>query len=99
MFLAVCVVFCTTYALILPAITLHNEGPMCGMSEIMRHEHTEECENMVCTLAEHTHDEFCSPVYEKSLLWENDSFEIHVTTSSETAIPMKTQLQQPFFMV
>lgn len=37
--LAAGVVFCTTYALILPAITLDNRA-ICGMEE---HEHTDEC--------------------------------------------------------
>lgn len=60
--LAVCVVFCTTYALILPAITLHNEGPMCGMEE---HVHDEACYKIAsdmifaCTEELHQHDEAC----------------------------------------
>ena len=37
--LALCVVFCTTYVLVLPAITLQHE-PICGMQE---HVHTEQC--------------------------------------------------------
>lgn len=64
--LACVVVFCTTYALILPAITM--EKPKCGIPE---HIHTEECyakasevpeKELVCTLPEvkaHTHNDDC----------------------------------------
>lgn len=68
--MAAVVVFCTTYALILPAITLSND-PICGKEE---HVHTEECyatelrypqSTMDCTLDSgdapviHTHDKYC----------------------------------------
>ena len=48
--LACAVVFCTTYALILPAITLSAE-PKCGLEE---HTHTEDCyeTRRVCGQAE-----------------------------------------------
>ena len=57
------VVFCTTYALILPAITMERET-VCGLSE---HVHTDSCYSrqrgaLVCTLAEsegHTHTDAC----------------------------------------
>lgn len=57
------VVFCTTYALILPAITMERET-LCGLPE---HVHTESCYTrqrgaLVCTLAEsegHTHTDGC----------------------------------------
>ena len=57
------VVFCTTYALILPAITMERET-VCGLSE---HVHTDSCYHrqrgaLVCTLAEsegHTHTDAC----------------------------------------
>ena len=61
--LACVVVFCTTYALILPAITMENAG--CGLTE---HTHTEACytkvtaetsQEPVCTLEGlnlHRHD-------------------------------------------
>ena len=60
-------VFCTVYALILPAITLEKE-PLCGMEE---HTHTEDCyttqtlwpsTEYLCdeeSLLGHTHDETC----------------------------------------
>lgn len=57
------VVFCTTYALILPAITMERET-VCGLSE---HVHTDSCYRrqrgaLVCALAEsegHTHTDAC----------------------------------------
>lgn len=60
------VVFCTTYALILPAITQEGEA-YCGMEE---HTHTDDCyaavetlaPELICTLEEaeaHTHTEEC----------------------------------------
>lgn len=55
------VVFCTVYALILPAITME-EDVFCGVEE---HTHLESCyeQRLVCTLEEgvepHTHDESC----------------------------------------
>lgn len=56
---AAIVVFCTTYVLILPAITLSNE-PVCGMEE---HIHGDACYDgngaLLCQLPEHTHEEAC----------------------------------------
>lgn len=55
--LACAVVFCTTYALILPAITM--EGLTCGQEE---HVHTDVCyngEELVCGQEEHTHTDTC----------------------------------------
>lgn len=51
------VVFCTTYALILPAITQEAQA-YCGN---MEHEHTKECykEILSCTREEHVHSEDC----------------------------------------
>ena len=37
--LALCVVFCTTYVLVLPAITMQSQ-PICGLDD---HIHSEEC--------------------------------------------------------
>lgn len=47
------VVFCTTYALILPAITME-KTPLCGCEE---HEHSEECygKELICSLSEEPH--------------------------------------------
>ena len=59
-FLACLVVFCTTYALILPAITLE-KAANCGIAE---HTHTDSCytTQLTCTLPEceaHTHCQDC----------------------------------------
>lgn len=51
--MAMVVVFCTTYALILPAITMES-GTVCG---ITAHSHTEQCYETVTVL--HSHDESC----------------------------------------
>ena len=64
--MAMTVVFCTTYALILPAITMEGK-PLCGHEE---HEHSEKCFEMIpvyeyrCAAqlqdgAEHTHVDAC----------------------------------------
>lgn len=64
--LAICVVFCTTYVLILPAITIQAD-PVCGFEE---HAHTQACyqqpqaEFLGCGLPAgaivvHQHDELC----------------------------------------
>ncbi|MCQ2419152.1 MAG: hypothetical protein MJ085_05130, partial [Clostridia bacterium] len=61
---AIIVIICTIYALILPAFTL-NRGLICGMVE---HTHTDECygeivvpqsTRLICELPEHVHDETC----------------------------------------
>ena len=52
---AALVVFCTTYALILPAITMEQEGYSCGLQE---HTHTPDCYSLTCGKQEaytHTH--------------------------------------------
>lgn len=53
------VVFCTTYALILPAITLE-KTTYCGKTE---HIHTDACYeasgNLICSLEEHQHSDEC----------------------------------------
>ncbi len=53
------VVFCTVYALILPALTLENKT-VCGQKE---HVHTEACcsekGQLICGMAEHVHTEAC----------------------------------------
>ena len=60
---AALVVFVTTYALVLPAITMETNA-LCGMEA---HEHTDDCytEELICGLEEspgHTHDESCYEV-------------------------------------
>lgn len=65
--LACGVVFCTTYALILPAITMEqSKKPVCTEEQVSRHVHTPECQNekkeLICGYADyviHTHDGNC----------------------------------------
>ena len=71
MVMAAIVVFCTTYALVLPAITMET---VCGMEE---HTHEAACyanEDMegllVCVVEEHIHQEDC---YEKEKIEENST--------------------------
>lgn len=61
--LACIVVFCTTYALILPAMTLGNTA-YCGIEE---HKHGEECykTELICADANHAHNDAC---YKKELV-------------------------------
>lgn len=60
-FLAAVVVFCTTYALILPAITMEPDY-ICGFEE---HTHSDDCyeqrpyNTMTCTVKAHEHSEEC----------------------------------------
>lgn len=67
--LAAVVIFCTVYALVLPAVTLEGRTTCCGMEE---HTHGESCYEsaLICGLeedGEHIHDESC---YEKQLICE-----------------------------
>ena len=64
-FIASVVVFVTTYALILPALTLESGAAMCGMET---HQHSDDCyeEFLVCEQEEsdgHRHDDECYDVY------------------------------------
>ena len=78
--LACIVVFCTTYALILPAITLEAET-YCGNKE---HSHGEECYSteLICTLTEetetvkHEHTADCY-IEEKALICSQEESEGH----------------------
>ena len=57
--IAAVVVFCTTYALILPAITMETQSFSCGLEA---HTHTEECYQLTCGMQEyfsHSHTEEC----------------------------------------
>lgn len=68
--MAMVVVFCTTYALILPAITMES-GTICGLTE---HTHTDACYVAVTEPEAHTHTGEC---YEKSLVCTLDESEGH----------------------
>lgn len=57
--IAAVVVFCTTYALILPAITLEGQSVYCGFED---HTHTEDCYQLACGKEEfipHYHSAEC----------------------------------------
>lgn len=57
--IAAVVVFCTTYALILPAITMETQGFSCGLTE---HSHGENCYQLKCGKQEyfsHSHSDEC----------------------------------------
>ena len=80
------VVFCTTYALILPAITVEHTY-YCGLEA---HTHSAECygpegEQLICTLDEHSHDESCYPNREADLEtaadWESTLSQVSRTGS------------------
>ncbi|MBR2042424.1 MAG: Cna B-type domain-containing protein [Oscillospiraceae bacterium] len=92
--LSAVVVFCTTYALILPAITQERET-FCGVEE---HIHSEECaalseEVLVCEIPEkeaHFHSEEC---FEKVLICETEENHLHTEEcfAEETIICGKTE--------
>jgi len=75
--LAAIVVFCTTYALILPAITEEAE-PTCGFVE---HQHTAEClesedsETYLCGMEEHIHDEIACYLNQEAVLETQEEWE------------------------
>lgn len=57
--IAAVVVFCTTYALILPAITMETQELSCGLTE---HTHNDDCYQIICGKREyfsHTHIDEC----------------------------------------
>lgn len=80
-----CVVFCTTYALILPAITME-KAVFCGKEE---HQHGESCytKSLVCDLPTeenvpgHTHTEECWQ-HEEILVCGLEEFEGHTHTDA-----------------
>ncbi|MDD6799296.1 MAG: SpaA isopeptide-forming pilin-related protein [Firmicutes bacterium] len=75
-----CVVaFCTTYALILPAITMEHKSTYCGINE---HIHNDSCYEirLVCPCGEeHAQTEACS-TEENSLACKTEESECHVHT-------------------
>ena len=79
------VVFCTTYALILPAITMENQA-YCGYEE---HTHNEECYQMelICSVEDvvtegHTHTESCY-IEEQNLICSMQETEAAQTAETE----------------
>lgn len=82
--LACIVVFCTTYALILPAITLENKTTYCGYEE---HEHDDSCytQELICGYeageGAYTHSADCYDS-EGNLLCDEEESEGHVHTDA-----------------
>lgn len=87
-FVAALVVFCTTYALILPAITMETEGLSCGMEA---HTHTEECCQLTCGKQEyfsHTHTEECYEEEELICPLEERTIHHHTDACYSSAQPI-----------
>ena len=85
--LACVVVFCTTYSLILPAITLENTV-YCGMET---HQHTEECYEQTLTCGQeeaeptvHTHTEDCVSGEQRLICESEDPEHQHTEDCYET---------------
>lgn len=89
--LAIVVVFCTTYMLILPAITMENRAN-CGMSE---HTHRFSCylddEVLICGIPEHKHSDAC--FIEKAT--DGNVTDGNVTVSDVNDIQSTTQVKKP----
>lgn len=87
--LAAVVVFCTTYALILPAITLNWA---CGLEA---HTHGEDCYDeqgaLICDLEEHEHTEACR-VASRELSYEDAELRITVRVESDEPLPEELSL-------
>lgn len=87
--LAAVVVFCTTYALILPAITM---SWACGQEA---HSHSEDCYDaqgaLICGLEEHSHTEACR-MASRELSYEDGELCITVTVESEEPLPEELSL-------
>lgn len=87
--LAAVVVFCTTYALILPAITMNWA---CGLEA---HTHGEACFDeqgaLICGLAEHSHTDDCR-VASRELSYEDAELRITVTVESDEPLPEELSL-------
>lgn len=85
--LACIVVFCTTYALILPAITMTDDNQVLDCS-INIHQHTADCYddeyNLICGEADfviHTHDSSCFDA-EGNLVCKLPEIEAHEHTNN-----------------
>lgn len=92
--LAVVVVFCTTYALILPAITM-TKPTYCGYEE---HEHTEACYandgTLTCELEEHAHADECYEVPESLQFdFEDEYISATITLSWVDGLPADLQCE------
>ena len=89
--LACIVVFCTTYALILPAITAET-ATVCGLEE---HSHTAQCyaadgTTLTCQLTEHTHSTSCHPVTDMT---EEEKLQVDAVIAKIEALPTSDEIE------
>lgn len=90
--LAMVVVFCTTYALILPAITMEKSA-VCGLEE---HTHSEACyatSEWECPLQEHTHIYACYPAESREYTYSDETAQVSVILPKDTAVPADAVLE------
>ena len=107
--MAMVVVFCTTYALILPAITME-QSPECGLAEhihgdgcygeVTLHTHTEDCYDYLAIcgqeeVEEHSHTEDCNAVVDTLVCALEETEEhAHVATCYEYETKLTCGLEE-----
>lgn len=95
--LSALIVFCTVYALILPAITMERET-VCG---IAAHEHTQDCFDsggeLICSLVEHQHNEECYPAPGETVSATENVEE--TTAETPTEVPTEAETEEPIVVV
>ncbi|MBQ6335885.1 MAG: LPXTG cell wall anchor domain-containing protein [Ruminococcus sp.] len=96
-FLSAVIVFCTVYALILPAITMERTA-FCGLEV---HEHTDACFDsggeLICSLVEHQHNEECYLAPGETLP-PTESVE-KTTVEAPTEAPTQAETEEPIVVV
>ncbi len=96
-FLSAVIVFCTVYALILPAITMERTA-FCGLEV---HEHTDACFDsggeLICSLVEHQHNEECYLAPGETLP-PTESVE-ETTAEVPTEAPTQAETEEPIVVV
>ena len=96
-FLSAVIVFCTVYALILPAITMERTA-FCGLEV---HEHTDACFDssgeLICSLVEHQHNEECYLAPGETLP-PTESVE-ETTAEAPTEAPTQAETEEPIVVV
>lgn len=95
--LSAVIVFCTVYALILPAITMERTA-FCGLEV---HEHTDQCFDssgeLTCSLLEHRHNEECYLAPGETLPPTENVEE--TTAEAPTESPTEAQTEEPIVVV
>lgn len=96
-FLSAVIVFCTVYALILPAITMERTA-FCGLEV---HEHTDACFDssgeLICSLVEHQHNEECYLAPGETLP-PTEAVE-ETTAEAPTEAPTQAETEEPIVVV